>query len=409
MVTFIITVLISLSVSFMCSVLEACLLSLSVTDIAKMSEKHPRVADIWKRFKENIEKPIAVVLIVNTFAHTIGAALSGSQFNMLFGAQWVAVYSIVFSLVMIQWTEIMPKTLGVRYNKFFARIIAVPLDLLVKLFTPVVMLAHFLNKPFEEKKKQSFESRALNDISVLARFANINKMITTEQKNIVEEGLKLSAKTVTDVMVPIGEIKCLTTAMSLTDALLESHIHHHTRFPLMDVDKNGEIIGYVNFKDIVGVLQFNPGMPNLRGICRPIFSVNESITLTDLLSTLIKNYQHIAVVRDNTRKITGIVTMEDIIESIVGDINDEYDILPSYLYQISERRYVAGGGLMIADLNNVVGLDIPGKNITVNDWLLSRLNKTPKAEDHLKHGNAEFIVRKVSRAKIREIIVDKVA
>jgi len=374
-----------------------------------MSEKHPRVADIWKRFKENIEKPIAVVLIVNTFAHTIGAALSGSQFNMLFGAQWVAVYSIVFSLVMIQWTEIMPKTLGVRYNKFFARIIAVPLDLLVKLFTPVVMLAHFLNKPFEEKKKQSFESRALNDISVLARFANINKMITTEQKNIVEEGLKLSAKTVTDVMVPIGEIKCLTTAMSLTDALLESHIHHHTRFPLMDVDKNGEIIGYVNFKDIVGVLQFNPGMPNLRGICRPIFSVNESITLTDLLSTLIKNYQHIAVVRDNTRKITGIVTMEDIIESIVGDINDEYDILPSYLYQISERRYVAGGGLMIADLNNVVGLDIPGKNITVNDWLLSRLNKTPKAEDHLKHGNAEFIVRKVSRAKIREIIVDKVA
>ncbi|HNX90530.1 MAG TPA: CNNM domain-containing protein [Candidatus Omnitrophota bacterium] len=379
MVTFIITVLISLSVSFMCSVLEACLLSLSVTDIAKMSEKHPRVADIWKRFKENIEKPIAVVLIVNTFAHTIGAALSGSQFNMLFGAQWVAVYSIVFSLVMIQWTEIMPKTLGVRYNKFFARIIAVPLDLLVKLFTPVVMLAHFLNKPFEEKKKQSFESRALNDISVLARFANINKMITTEQKNIVEEGLKLSAKTVTDVMVPIGEIKCLTTAMSLTDALLESHIHHHTRFPLMDVDKNGEIIGYVNFKDIVGVLQFNPGMPNLRGICRPIFSVNESITLTDLLSTLIKNYQHIAVVRDNTRKITGIVTMEDIIESIVGDINDEYDILPSYLYQISERRYVAGGGLMIADLNNVVGLDIPGKNITVNDWLLSRLNKTPKA------------------------------
>jgi len=177
----------------------------------------------------------------------------------------------------------------------------------------------------------------------------------------------------------------------------------------MDADNQNEIIGYVNFKDIVGVLQFNPGMPNLRGICRPIFSVNSNVMLTDLLSTLIKNYQHIAVVRDDKRKIVGIVTMEDIIESIVGDINDEYDILPSYLYQISEKRFVAGGGLAIPDLNMVVGTNIPDRTMTVNDWLLSKIGRIPKAEDHLLEGGFDFIVRKVSRSKIREIIVDKVS
>jgi len=147
-------------------------------------------------------EPIAVILIVNTFAHTIGAAVSGSQFNELFGVKWVALYSFAFSMFMIQFTEILPKTLGIKYNRFIAQAVARPLDLVVKLFNPVVSLMHAINRPFEGRKKMSGQIDALNDIMILAHFASLQNMISTEQEKIVSRSIGLAKTKVEDIMVP---------------------------------------------------------------------------------------------------------------------------------------------------------------------------------------------------------------
>jgi putative hemolysin len=181
---FITTMLITLSISFFCSILEACLLSLSTADIAKISEKQPIVGNIWKNFRNNIQKPISVILIINTFAHTIGAAVSGTQFSDLFGVKWVAVYSVAFSLVMIQWTEIVPKTLGYRYNLLVARLTGIPMQVLVVALSPLLAVIQFLNRPFEGRKKTQ-NVDALGDINVLTRFAAINNLISKEQAKLV--------------------------------------------------------------------------------------------------------------------------------------------------------------------------------------------------------------------------------
>ncbi|HPO50162.1 MAG TPA: DUF21 domain-containing protein, partial [Spirochaetota bacterium] len=171
MATLIFTIFISMAISALCSLLEACLLSLSLTDIAKISEKKIKVAKIWENFKKNIDKPIAVILIVNTLAHTIGAALSGAQFEKKFGGEWIWLFSLIYSLAMIQWTEILPKTMGVKYNRNLADIFALPLNLLVTIFKPVAFIIHLINKPFEGKKDdRNFD--ALSEINTLAHFAS---------------------------------------------------------------------------------------------------------------------------------------------------------------------------------------------------------------------------------------------
>ncbi len=238
MFLFLLAVGTALAVSFTCSLLEACLLSLSLTDIAKISETKPSVAAIWKKFKDSIQKPIAVILIINTFAHTIGAAVSGSQFHELFGAKWVGLYSVVFSVVMIQFTEILPKTYGIKYNRFFAVVVAIPMKMLIRLFSPVVFVMQAINRPFEGRKKMSDQIDALNDIKVLAHFASLQDMISKEQEKIVSRSIALASKKAEDIMVPIAEMKTLTTGMTLTKALIEAHISHHTRFPLAD-DEGG--------------------------------------------------------------------------------------------------------------------------------------------------------------------------
>lgn len=408
MLFLILTVTIALSISFICSLLEATLLSLSATDVAKISEKKPGIAKLWTGFKNNIQKPIAVILIINTFAHTIGAAVSGSQFNELYGAKWIGVYSIVFSMVMIQWTEMLPKTLGVKHNRFFAVITAVPLKWLIFLLYPIVFLMQIINRPFSGRKEDEAEIDAINEIRVLAHFAKSQKIISLEQAGIVERGLRLSMKTVSDIMIKREDCKYLSTDMSLGEALVESHIHHHTRFPLVNGKNIDDILGYVNFKDIVSALQYNPRDPSLKGISRPVLSVSEDENLSSLLERMTKNYQHIALVRDKNGKTAGLVTLEDVIESIVGDIKDEYDILPKFFYQIAENRYVSGGGIELKKVSLELGVMFQNDSINLNEWLSGKLLNDIKAEARYDYNGLRFTVRKVRRSKIHEIIIDRI-
>ena len=406
MVTFILTIVIALSISALCSLLEACLLSLSLTDIANISEKKPLIANIWKRFKDNIEKPIAVILIVNTLSHTIGAALSGAQFNDLFGHKWIAVFSVVFSFVMIQWTELLPKTLGVKYNHMVAVIVGRPLHWAVKLFTPLVALTNLLNRPFIRQKEATSELNAINDINVLARFATLNNLLSKDQADILTRTMNLSKLRVKDVMVERHEVKYLSTTMSLTDALIYAHIHHHTRLPLIEGENVDNVIGYVNFKDIVSVLQINPANPSLQGICRPILTVYADDPFSVLLPKITKGYQHTAVVKNNKGNMLGIVTLEDAIESIIGEVSDEYDVLPHHCYQITPARYVAGGGISLRELAKQINTQFPDVTTTLSDWLKEDCCRIPKIEERLTCHGIHFIVRKISRSNIHEVIIE---
>jgi CBS domain containing-hemolysin-like protein len=397
----------SLAISFCCSFLEACLLSLSLADIAAIGERHPKAAVIWHRFKENVQRPIAVILIINTVANAGGSMLAGAQFHHLYGPRWIPAFSLFVSLIIIQWSEILPKTLGVKFNRHMAPYIAWPLSLMVTLLKPIIWLIQFLNRPFAGQKQTSGAQNAVEDISVLTRFAALNQLISRDQERIVERSMKLSKRLVSDIMVKRGEMITLTTSMSLMDALVLAHIHHHTRFPLVDKEKGDAVIGYVNFKDIVSALQLNRQNPTLRGICRPILEVDAAQKLSAVMNQLIKSYQHIALAKGKAGEVLGVITLEDIVESIVGAINDEYDILPDYCYPISDTRHVVGGGIRLNALRQQIAAELPGGEETLNDWLLKQFPKRPKAEDKTTQGAFTFIVRKVSRSKIREIIVEK--
>lgn len=406
MIILLVTIIVAMGISFLCSVLEACLLSLSLADIGRISDKKPLAAKIWKNFKEGIERPIAVILIINTLVHTIGAALSGAQFQKIFGTRWIIAFSMVFSLAMIQWTEILPKTLGVRYNKNIASLTALPLKYLISIFTPFVNVVQFLNRPFEARKGKKVKVSAADDISVLARFAALDNLINKDQEMIVSQTISLSNLKVMDVMVSREEMKYLSTEMSLMEALIEAHIHHHTRFPLINRDNKDDVMGYINFKDIVSALQTNPKDPSLKGICRPILEVNEDESVPAVLGRLRKSYQHIAIVRNAEGKVAGLVTLEDVIEAIMGDIEDEYDLLPEYVYQIAVGRYLAGGGVSMEALREKIAKDLPATKKPLNKWLLEISGKMPKVEEKIQYRSLIFITRKVRRSNIYEVIIE---
>jgi CBS domain containing-hemolysin-like protein len=407
MILFFMTMAITMTITFLSSLFEACLLSISLSDIALIQEKHPLAARIWLGFKKNIDRPIAVILIINTLSYTIGASLLGSMFDLLFAREYILVFSLIYAVAMIQWTEILPKTLGVKYNKSLAKISAVPLKVLINIFAPFVVVIHAINRLFSGKRKTEEKLDIVGEISVLAHFAHSNEQISKDQERILSQALKLSKLTLKEILVKKADIKFLSTNMSLANALIEAHLHHHTRFPLIQGENTDDVIGYVNFKDIVTALRVNPSDPSLKGIARPIISLKEDETISTALSKLTSAYQHIALVKDKTDRLTGIVTLENILETIIGDLYDEYDILPAHFYKLSETRMLAGGGVKIKEVDSTLNLKLTDKEGTLNDWLLQLFGKIPATDDHFKFQDYDFTIRKVSRSKIYEASIDR--
>ena len=145
----------ALGVSALCSLLEATLLSLPASEVAMMASRYPRVAAVWEQFRRRIERPIAVILILNTAAHTIGATVAGARFEVLFGEKWLLVFSLVLTYLILQFSEILPKTLGVRYNREIAPCMALPLNAISTCLSPLVWLVHLVNRPFERDRQEA--------------------------------------------------------------------------------------------------------------------------------------------------------------------------------------------------------------------------------------------------------------
>jgi CBS domain containing-hemolysin-like protein len=407
MLLLIFCIVLVMGISFLCSLTEACFLSLAATDLAALAEKKPRRADVMRQLKNNVEKPIAAILIVNNLVNIFGAALAGAIFVDVFGQKWIGVFSFLLALAIIQWSEYLPKTLGVIYKRQLAGLVTMPLARITRLLAPLIFVLDRVNLPFRGRKRSQETADTLADIVLLTRAASLNKLISSEQEDIVSRSIMLSGAKVGDIMVARDEINYLSVGMTMMDALIEAHIHHHTRYLLIDGKDLDKILGFVNVKDIVSALQINPKDPSLKGIARPVLEVKESQSVPLLLQTLTKGYQHMAIVKNDAGRTVGLVTLEDVVEAIVGNLEDEYDLLPDYVYRIAEGRFLVGGGITLKAMKEKTGLAVPADPVCLNDWLAGLIPAAPVIEQRIPYRDLVFTIRKMRRSKIHEIIVDK--
>ena len=409
MVLLVVSILAALTVSFLCSIMEASLLSLTPGQMADLSARRPAVGLIWQGFKANIEKPIAVILILNTAAHTIGATVAGSEFKELFGDKWIWAFALAFTAVMVQFTEILPKTLGVRFNRELAGLMARPLSAAVLVFTPLLKLIHRVNRPIEIKgyDKEQKQPPTVEEISALAGLARLSREISVQQEKIIKEASRLSWLTAREIMIPTEQVSFLSTAQDISRALIAAHMDAHTRFPVCVDDDRDQIAGYVNFKEMVYFMRTNPNDPSLQGVIRPIYFVGPDERLSSILESFVSQHNHIAIVRDSFGKTLGMITMEDLVEELVGELEDEFDRLPRMLHALSGDVWMIGGGVHMSEVCQQTGFALPATQETVSAWLGQCLGRVPRPGDVYREAGAEFVVRRTRRARVFEINVTR--
>ncbi|MBS1369517.1 MAG: HlyC/CorC family transporter [Lentisphaeria bacterium] len=401
------SIAIAMVLSHICSLMEAALLSITPSQLAELRQKNSKIGQVCQALKHDIDKPIAVILIVNTAAHTIGAAVAGGAVGATIGSQYMSVFTILFTLLMVQYTEILPKTLGVRFNQKVMRYAARPLQVLIWILMPLIRLTHFINRPFERRRPE--KPSTADEISALAALARSSQVISTRQERIIRAVPRLSEQTASRVMLPVENISFLSSGQTVSDAISATGTDFHTRYPVCDEGDRDKVLGYVNFKELVATHRAHPGAQLLTDILRPIAFAEPDDTASELLERFASQHCHMTIVRDAVDGRTlGLVTLEDIVEELLGDLDDEFDPLPRTFYSPSEFFWVVGGGVPMTLLTRDTHLDLPRRAEPVAVWFARMLKRPPKVGDTIRHGNAEFYVRKIRRGQVWEFNLKRI-
>jgi CBS domain containing-hemolysin-like protein len=315
---------IALIVSALCSIFEAVLYSVPASHIEVLAENNRRSGLILKNLKKNIEKPIIAILTLNTIANTMGAAIAGASVAAVFGEQYLGWFSAAFTAAILLFSEILPKTAGVAYAKGLASWIAIPLFWLVKILTPLIWLCQAVTRLIPGRNREALVSA--EEILAIAVLSRKSGVIDPEQEKVIANILKLKNKTARQVMTPRTVTFSISEHLTVGKASqLRNQWDNHSRAPVYDKDPD-DVVGIVLRKDVFLNCSRQQNDLILSEIMHPVHFVPEAAPLNRVLLDFFERRQHLFVVVDEYGSVTGVISMEDIIEEIVGrEILDESD------------------------------------------------------------------------------------
>ncbi len=407
MTIFIIACATAIIVSFVCSVLEATLLSLDDVHLEGKRKEGHRYAEVWQNMRKRIDRPIAAILILNTVAHTGGATVAGSAFDEIFGAEWIWLFSVIFTIVVLVGTEIIPKVIGVSYAERLAPIAAPVLTFMTLALTPVIALTEWLSRPF--KRKGGKRRMSISDLRTMADMARHELLISPEEGNIIINATKLRHLTVDSVMVPRDRILLFDARQSNIVNFETAAASLHTRYPVSQDGTIEGIAGYVNFKEIVAMMP-SRREAQIQPFIRPLSRLAATASLNDALKSLLGRREHMALVEDAQHRVVGLVTLEDLMEEIVGDLTDEFDQLSDEIIEVADRRWKIGGGARLTEVVRQTGVTLRAAdlNLTLCDWLQRQQGREPRVGDTLKEGAVQFTIIQTRRRKAHRVLVEAV-
>ncbi len=324
LLVFILAVSGALFISFFFSLFEAILLSLSATQVELFAEKHPAKGGQLRSMKEDINQPITAILTLNTLAHTIGASVAGAAAVSLFGEQGLIWFSLLFTLAILLVTEILPKTMGVNFASKLGPYIVFPLRLLIISLKPLILLAQLITKfiPGGQAAHQ-FSTEELRTIATLSRKSGV---IQADQEAVIANILQLGQITARDVMTPRTVTFSVPANLTIKEAAhMEDRWRMHSRVPVYDTEPDN-VVGLMLSQDVLLAAAEQHFDITLAQLMRPVHFVPETAPADRIFLEFFEKHQHLFVVVDEYGSVTGVISMEDILEEIIGrEIVDESD------------------------------------------------------------------------------------
>jgi len=314
----------SVGISFVCSILESVLLSISLSYVGVVEKERPSIGKLLRHHKENINKSIASILILNTVANTLGAAAVGAQASILFGNDAVVIVSMIMTFAILFISEIIPKTIGAVYWKQLAPFSAYIIQFFIWITYPIILTTLFVTNKISKGKEES-NSLTKEELLESMLLGEDEGVIDEKESDVIENVLKLDDIKVSEILTPRSVIFALDETLTIKEVIeTKEEIFRFSRIPIYKHSIE-EVVGLVMTKQIFQQALTDDSV-TLGSIKKEIFVIHENIPVSKALDLFIKKKEHMFLVTDSYDQTEGIITLEDCVETILGvEIVDESD------------------------------------------------------------------------------------
>lgn len=345
MTLLILYLLLAIGVSFFCSVAEAVLLSVRPSYIAVLEQKGKASAKVLKELRDNLDRPLASILTANTIAHTVGAAGVGAQATLVFGSEYLGVTSAILTLLILIFSEIIPKTLGATYWQQIAPAMGILIMWLTRILLPFVWLSEKLTRLLSRSGVSAF-TFSRDEMTAMAKIGKEEGLLDSKEMKIVTNLMKLHRLSVRDIMTPRPVIFSAPEDMNVQEFFTAHAGQPFSRIPVY-AKNTDDIKGYVLKSDLLYAQAKDEFDRLLSDFKRDFLVIPDKLMASDLYDRLMYEKSHIAMVVDEYGTIQGLVTLEDVVETLIGleitDESDKVEDMQALAYQRWQDRMSAIG------------------------------------------------------------------
>jgi CBS domain containing-hemolysin-like protein len=408
MLLFATAVIVVLVVSFMCSIFESVLLSLTRPQIEVLTRDGRAAGPLLARFKTDIDIPIAAILILNTAAHTIGASVAGASYSNVFDAGTLWIFSILFTIAVLLFTEIIPKTIGVTHALALAAPVAHGIRWLTVLLRPLVAASGYVSRLLRSDARIPVTS--VDEIRLLASLGRSEGAVGPRTAGMIVGATQMRYLQAHDVMLPREGVSYLCSTMDRNSVVQYLHETGHSRYPLTTSDDLDDVTGVVFAKELLYWLLHNDAERiDWDALRHEVLVVPRSSPLPQLLRTYQDSHRHLAIVVDEYGSVEGIATLEDVLEEIVGDIRDESDEPVEEFTEQPDGVLVVAAAVDLRKLSSKLGIPWEPhiEASTIGGLVTEILERIPSVGDSIRWNGYRIEVLKADRHRVRLLSVRK--
>lgn len=326
----------AVTVSALCSLFEAVLYAVPVSHIESMAQAGKRSGLILRELRRDVDRPIAAILSLNTIANTAGAAVAGAAAVNVFGETWIGLFTAFFTFTILLCSEVVPKTIGVVHSRSLAPIIALPLLGLVRLMSPLIWLIRFATRLVRKKPEDA--SVTTDELIMMARIGMQAGTLSADEASAIENVLSLKSRRVRDIMTPRTVVFARNADETVESLRAAVASWPHGKVPVFDTDLD-DVIGLVYRREVLRAVAEGQLEKRLLDLMNPIDFVEETQHLDVLLKHFLETRLHLFVVVGEFGGTVGVVTLEDVLEELLGrEIVDKFDRAVDMRALARERR-----------------------------------------------------------------------
>ena len=401
----ILTLLVLLALSGFFSGSETALLSLDKLRVRFLQQKERPGADKLAALLDNPDRLLSGILVGNNLVNIAASVIATGLFVNHFGERGELMTVLILTPILLVFSEVCPKTYAAQYPEKMSFLVLHPIRFVVWIMTPVVhvvsSISRLLTSYFRSKEAEGL-SVSEDEIRAIIEVGEESGVVAAEQRRMLHGIFDLSETRVRDVMIPRTEVAGVDVKANFQEVLDIVQHARHSRFPVYS-DSLDSIVGVVHSKEVLDFIgrtdQFS-----LADICRKPYFVPESKRIAVLLQSFRQKREHLAIVVDEYGGVEGIVTLEDVVEEIVGEIHDEYDIEQVDFRQLGPNRFLVDAAVSLRTVNKYFKLELPEEHVTtLAGYLLRVMGRIPEEGESVEEGGVQFRVRRMADRRIDEV------